>query len=325
MKKILVRVLLAAAALLVLAVGFLVVNFYVLSPKHRAAPEMKAPATPEAIERGRYLAHHVAACVGCHSRIDDTRPGDFYVPETLGSGRDFGEIPNYPVHIRARNITPDKETGIGNWTDGEIARAMREGVSRDDSPLFPQMPYTTYAQTLSDDDVLAIIAYLRTLKPVRNEPGKTEVKFPISMFIRAVPKPLAVAPSPEPPASDPLARGNWLLAVCSCNDCHDSVNDKMEKIPGKTLAGGFRFPLPGGKYAIAPNITSDPATGIGAYSDDDLKRVIDEGKGKDGRDLFVMPWSYYRGMTSEDKAALLTALRKVPPVVNVVPPSKTKS
>ena len=91
-----------------------------------------------------------------------------------------------------------------------------------------------------------------------------------------------------------------------------------------TLAGGAHFPLPGGKYVNVPNITQDKATGIGAYSDEDLKRIFEEGKGKDGRDLFMMPWSYYRGMTPEDKDALFTALRAVKPVANLVAPSKTK-
>jgi hypothetical protein len=91
-----------------------------------------------------------------------------------------------------------------------------------------------------------------------------------------------------------------------------------------SFAGGMKFPLPGGKYAIARNITSDKATGIGAYSDEDIKRVLTEGKGKDGRTLFVMPWFYYKGMTTEDQAALLAALREIPPVANLVPPSQTK-
>lgn len=324
MKRILLRVAAVVLGLLVLAVAGLVVKFYVLSPRSRPAPEMKASATPAAVERGRYLVHHVAGCVGCHSKIDETKPGDFLVPGTEGSGRDFGDIPGYPVHIRASNITPDQETGIGAWADGEIVRAMREGVSRDGRPLFPQMPYLTYAETLSDDDALAIVAYLRTLEPIKNDPGKTSVSFPVSMFVRAAPRPLEKSPPPPPPASDKLARGKWLLAVSSCHDCHDGMNERMEKIPGRELAGGAKFPLPGDKYVYVPNITSDKATGIGAYSDEDLKRVFDEGKGKDGRDLYMMPWSYYRGMTAEDKEALLVALRQVPAVANPVPPSKTR-
>ena len=324
-KKIVVRVLAGIAALLVLGILAVVVKFYVLSPKLRPAPVMTAPTNPEAIERGRYLVHHVAACAGCHSQVDETVPGEPVVAGKLGSGRDFGEIPNYPVHIRAPNITPDRETGVGGWTDGEIARAIREGVSKDGKTLFPQMPYLTYRETLSDGEILDIIAYLRTLKPVKNDPGHTSVGFPISMFIRGAPKPLEASPPPAPSPSDKMARGKWLLKTCSCNDCHDSVTDKMEKIPGKALAGGFKMPLPGDKgYVIAPNITSDKATGIGAYSDEDIRRALEEGKGKNGKNLYVMPWSYYKGLTKEDKEALITALKDVPPVANVVPPSAVK-
>jgi mono/diheme cytochrome c family protein len=325
MKKILKRVAFGIVGVIGLAITLIVVKFYVLSPKSRPAPVMTAPTTPEAIERGRYLVHHVAACIGCHSPVQDTVPGEPPVESKLGAGRDFGEIPNYPVHIRSRNLTPDRDTGIGGWTDGEIARAMREGVSRDGTPLFPQMPYKTYRETLSDGEVLDIIAYIRTLKPVNNNPGRTSVNFPISMFIRGAPEPLEASPPPAPSPSDKMGRGKWLLRTCSCNDCHDSVNDKMEKIPGKALAGGFRFPLPNDHgYAIAPNITSDKATGIGAYTDDDLRRVFEEGKGKDGRNLYVMPWSYYKGMTREDKEALFAALREVTAVGNVVPHSAVK-
>src|SRR5262249_44042542 len=155
-------------------------------------------------ERGRYLVHHVAACIGCHSPVQDTVPGEPPVEAKLGAGRDFGEIPNYPVHIRARNLTPDRDTGVGGWTDGEIARAMREGVSKDGSPLFPQMPYKTYRETLSDGEVLDIIAYIRTLKPVNNDPGRTSVNFPISMFIRGAPAPLEASPPPAPSPSDKM-------------------------------------------------------------------------------------------------------------------------
>ncbi len=324
MKKILVRVLAGIAALVTLLITAVIVKFYVLSPKMRPAPVMTAPTNAEAIERGRYLVHHVAACVGCHSKIQETVPGEPPVEGMLGSGRDFGDMPGAPVHIRGPNITSDSETGLGGWTDGEIARAIREGVSKNGRNLFPQMPYQTYRETLSDGEVLDIIAYLRTLKPIKNDAGKTSVDFPVSMFIRGVPQPLEAPPPPAPSPSDKMARGKWLLSTASCHDCHDSVNDKMQKIEGKALAGGMKFPLGEKGYAIASNISSDKATGIGAYTDDDLRRAIEEGKGKDGRTLYVMPWSYYKGMTKEDKDALIAALRDVPPVTNVVAPSAVK-
>jgi len=325
MKKIVLRVLGAIVALVLLAVLGVVVKFFVLSPKSRPPPTVTAPTSPEAIARGKYLVHNVAACIGCHSPVQQDKPGEPPVEGKLGAGRDFGDLPGFPGHLRAPNLTPDKETGIGNFTDGEVLRAMREGVGRDGHALFPQMPYQTYAKTLSDDDALSIIAYLRSLPAVKNDPGRMEVKFPVSMFIRGVPQPLEASPPAAPAPSDKMARGKWLLQVCSCGDCHDSVDNHRQKLPGKAFAGGQPFPLPNGKgTAISPNITSDKATGLGAYSDDDLRRVFDEGKGKSGRFLYTMPWSYYGGMTKEDKEALIAALREIPAVSNIAPPSQIK-
>jgi hypothetical protein len=317
--KVVKKVLLALAGVLVLAIGLVLVKFYVLSPNVRAASDVKAPRTPEAIERGRYLAHHVTVCMGCHSQVDQTKPGEPIVEGRTGSGRDFGVLPGFPGHMRAANLTPDAETGIGKYTDGELLRAMREGIGRDGHVLFPFMPYANYAKTLSDADALAVIAYLRSLPPIKNELEPSTVDFPVSMFVRALPAPVTVSPPGQPPSSDPVARGNWLIKAGNCHDCHDSFNERHEPIPGKELSGGFEFALPGGKGSVfASNITSDPATGIGSYTDEDLMRVFSDGVNKAGRKLYGMPWSYYAGQTDEDKRALIAALRKVPPVSNVV-------
>lgn len=322
--KIVQRILLVLAGLIVLGVLLVVTKFYVFSPEARAATDVKAPSTPEAIERGRYLAHHVAACVGCHSEVERAQPGEPIVAGRTGSGRDFGEMPGFPGHVRAPNLTPDKETGIGNFTDGELLRGMRDGIARDGHVLFPMMPYRTYAKSLSDSDALAIIAYLRSLAPIKNRVAPMSVDFPVSMFIRALPAPVTSSPPPPPPSSDLLARGNWLLSMASCHDCHDSFNERRELIPGKELAGGAEFPIPGRGSLFAPNITSDQATGIGSYTDDDLMRVFNEGVGKSGRKLYGMPWPYYGGMVEEDKRALIAALRQVKPVSNVVKPHTFK-
>jgi hypothetical protein len=322
MKKVLVRGAAAVGALLGLAVVGVVVKFYALSPDSRPPQDVKAPTTPEAVARGKYLVENVAACIGCHSPIDESKPGDPPVPGKIGAGRDFGPFGDAPFRLRAHNLTPDKDTGIGGWSDGEVVRAMREGIGKDGHALFPQMPYQTYAKTLSDDDALAIVAFLRTLPAVKNDPGVTEVKFPVSMFIRGGPKPVTTSPPPAP--TEKLARGRWLLDVASCHDCHDGVTPHMEKIPGRALAGGARFPVPGKGEVFAANLTSDQATGIGAYSDDDILRALSEGKNKAGRFLYVMPWSYYSGMTKEDKEALVLALREVKPVANVVPAATVK-
>jgi Cytochrome c len=302
-----------------LSVLALVVKFYLLSPRLRPAADLKAPNTPEAIARGKYLVDNVTGCLGCHSQIDETAPGEPPVPGRLGSGRDFGLMQGFPGHVRAPNLTPDLDTGIGSWSDGEVVRAIREGVSKDGRALFPMMPYGSYGKSLSDEDTLAIVSYLRTLPPIKNDPGRTKIDFPVSMFVRAAPAPLEKSALGEPPASDPEARGEWLLTVCSCHDCHDSVDGHHQPIPGKSLAGGSPMPIPGKGDVYTANITSDPATGIGAYSDDDVLRVFNEGKGKSGTVLYAMPWRYYGGMTDPDKRALIAALRKVPAVANVVP------
>lgn len=296
--------------------------FYGCRPRSRPAPVMSAPTSAEAIARGKYLVHNVAACVGCHSTVQEDVSGEPPVEAKLGAGRDFGDFGG-PVHIRASNITPDKDHGLGGWTDGEIARAIREGVGKDGRNLFPQMPYLTYRETLSDGEVLDIIAYLRTLKPVADDPGKTSVSFPVSMFIRGVPQPLEQVAPPAPSPSDRMARGKWLLKTASCHDCHDSVDERMQKIPGKPFGGGMKFTTGKGTF-YASNISSDKASGIGSYSTDDILRVLKEGKGKSGRTLYVMPWSYYKGMTGEDLDALVAALKEEPPTANIVPASQPK-
>lgn len=315
------KILTAIVAVLLLLVLVLVVKFYVLSPRLRPAADLKAPSTPEAIARGKYLVDSVTGCLGCHSPVDESVSGEPPLPGRLGAGRDFGLMPGFPGHIRAPNLTPDPDTGLGSWTDGEIVRAIREGVSKDGRPLFPMMPYGSYGKSLSDADALAIVAYLRTLPAIKNDPGRTQLDFPVAMFVRAAPAPLAESPVGEPPESDPVARGQWLLTVASCHDCHDSVNSRHEPIPGKALAGGSPMPIPNKGTVYTANITSDPATGIGSYTDDDLLRVLSEGKGKSGQTLYAMPWRYYGGMTEADKRALIAALRKVPPVANAVQPA----
>ncbi len=173
LKKILI-----VLALLVLAVVVGVPAYlYGAYPKLRPAAQVTAPTSPEAIERGRYLAEAMTGCIACHSPIDESRPGDFPQPGFEYAGRVWPVGSGFPGKIVAPNISPDPETGIGRWTDGEVVRAIREGVSRDGRPLFPLMNYPAY-RDLTDEDVLAIVAYLRTRTPIRRDNGRTELDFP---------------------------------------------------------------------------------------------------------------------------------------------------
>jgi mono/diheme cytochrome c family protein len=299
----------------IVAVAGIPAYFYGAYPKMRPAPAMIAPKTPEAIERGRYLSEAMAGCVACHSPIDESRPGDFPQAGLEYSGRVFPAGSGFPGTIVAPNLTPDPETGIGGWTDGEIVRAIREGVSRDGRPLFPLMNYPGY-RMLSDDDVLAIVAYLRTRPAINRDNGRTQLDFPVGMMIRTMPQPLDGTPPGLPAAG--IERGRAMLTVMMCGECHTPRDDRGSPVAGMELAGGNAFNGPWG-VVYASNITSHPSAGIGAYSDDDLKRVFREGRNRAGRELWVMPWSITKHLTDADLDALIAALREVPASSSLVP------
>jgi mono/diheme cytochrome c family protein len=314
------KILLTVAILLVIVIAGVPAYMYTAYPKMRAAPEMKAPSAPEAIERGRYLAEAMTGCPACHSPVDESRPGEFPQADLKFAGRIWPDDAGFPGKIIAPNITPDPETGLGNWTDGEVVRAIREGVSRDGTPLFPFMNYPEY-RTLSDDDALAIVAYLRTQKPIRRDVGRTKLDFPVNVMIRTAPRPLESSP-PGLPASG-IERGRAMIRLMLCGDCHTPMDDRGQRLEDKHLAGGMRFPGPWGEVYSA-NITSHPSAGIGAYSNDDLKRVFREGKNRAGRDLWVMPWSVTKNLTDSDLDVLIAALREVPANPNLVAAPKLR-
>jgi hypothetical protein len=179
------------------------------------------------------------------------------------------------------------------------------------------MPYSVYGKQLTDDDALALVAFLRTLPPVSGKPRPIEIAFPVSMFVRKVPAPVLKGAKPLP--KDPVARGRRLIELASCTDCHNTFDDRHQPLPGMYLSGGFSFAVPGKGTVSAPNLTPDPDTGIGRHSDEELLRAIKAGVGRDGRILYVMPWTAYTGMTDEDARAIVAALRTIPAVGNPVP------
>jgi len=315
--KILKWLLIAIACLALCAVGACLLFFYVLNPKIHDASTQRAPTGADEIARGKYLAESVAACMACHSESDADKPGDPIKPGMLGSGRDFGPLPDFPGRVRAGNLTPH---GLAGWSDGEVVRAIREGVDKNGRTLFPFMPYSTYRTTLSDDDAFAIVAYLRALPSVDHDPGPMVVDFPVSMFVRAAPLPVDKSPPPAPAPSDVEARGAWLLLVASCGACHTTIEGGRPNL--KMQYAGNDAPFTFGNLKVyAPNLTSDAATGLGAWSDADILRVFDEGIGKNGKPIYVMPWPSYRGMTDADKQAMVAALRKLPAIAHLVPAS----
>jgi mono/diheme cytochrome c family protein len=172
----------AGAAMAVAAAGF--AYLHLRQPDSLPAASIQVPMTPEAIARGEYLFTVIADCDGCHSQRDFSRFAAPVVP--AGRGRGFLFPPEFglPGKVAAPNITPDVETGIGAWTDGEKIRAIREGIRRDGAALFNMMPYENYRH-MSDADVHALVAYLNSLPPVRNQVPRSELDFPVGLLIKS--------------------------------------------------------------------------------------------------------------------------------------------
>lgn len=322
MKKILIG--LAAVVVLVGGGGFLYLS--TLKPAQRPPSTERVEATPERVERGRYLVEAVVGCFGCHSEFELDHY-TFPIKEgTKGAGGFCFDKENagFPGKVCAQNITQDKETGIGAWTDGEIMRAIREGVSRNGDALFPMMPYP-YLRELSDEDARSIVAYLRTVAPVKGLTPKGFVEFPVSIFIKFAPRPLD-GPVPEPNRKDPVAYGRY-LARLACYDCHTPVDEQMQPIPDRAFAGGREFDfskvVPGLKMASA-NLTRDE-TGLAektkeafvgqfkSFADPELKNL----KVPPDQNT-LMPWLQLSQLTEEDLGAIYDYLRTVPAVKNAV-------
>lgn len=316
MKKVLVVLL--VLVVVVVAGGALLYNI-LSKPAQRPPSTEKVEITPARVKRGEYLAKNVAACFACHSQPDWTRyAGPPQGPP--GAGGDCLQGPGIPGAICSPNITPDKETGIGDWTDGELLRAIREGVDRDGNTLFPLMPYEEYSK-MSDEDAKAIVAYLRSMPAVRYEAPRTHLNFPIKYFMRQVPKPLT-GPVAEPDYSDPVRYGKYLTDVGICKFCHSPVDQKHQYIPGKEFSGGHALMGQWGRV-VSANLTPHP-TGIGNRTKAEFIGVFrgfsDPSKAPkvtDGHNT-GMPWWAYSGMTDEDLGAIYDYLRTLPPVENQV-------
>ena len=310
-------------ALVTLVTGAGLAYLFLRKPAQAPPSSIKVAMTPERIARGEYIFVSVADCGGCHSQRDFTRVGGPEVPSGRGRGNILSDImKGLPGTVVAPNITPDVETGIGAWTDGEKIRAIREGVSRDGHALFPMMPYQGFRR-FSDDDVQALVAFLNSLPPVRNPLPKTKLNFPVSVLIKSVPQPVDRVPPVN--RSDKVKYGEYLAAVGGCSDCHTPM-DKGQPIPGKLLAGGQRFETLFGTV-VAANITPDMETGTGKWSEDfflkkfyDYREYAEKGPpALPGPESFtLMPWLSFARKTPDELSAIYTYLRTVPAVRNYV-------
>ncbi len=251
------------------------------------------------LERGTYLMGSIVACGNCHT--PNTPQGPVAGMEFAG-GTPFRE--GFGA-ANSANITPDKETGIGDWTDAQIATAIREGKRPDGSTIGPPMPIALY-RGMSDDDVAAIIAYLRQVKPVKNKVAKSEYKITLPP---AYGPPVTHVSAPD--RTNKVEYGHYLAsALGHCIECHSTPGPRGPDFINMTGAGGLEFHGPWG-VSIGANIT--PA-GIGNWSDEAVKKTITTGIRPDGAHLKPpMPVYYYKNIAAADLDAIVLYLRQLPP------------
>lgn len=305
---------------------FLVALISILSYVKLALPDvgeieyLTIKPTASRLERGKYLANHVCVCVDCHSTRNWNEFSGPLIDGTIGKGGEvFDQRFGFPGSFYSKNITP---SGIGDWTDGEVLRAIASGVSKDGKALFPIMPHPHFGR-MDREDLESIIVYLRSLKPIENIVPESKADFPMNFIINTIP----TAPkfTKRPNQEDAVAYGSYLFNAASCSECH-TKQEKGKPIEGMELAGGFEFPLVTGGIARSANITQDKVTGIGKWSEADFvkrfKSYTDStyvpNKIQKGDFNTIMPWTMYGGMSEKDLKAIYAYLKTIKPIHNSV-------
>jgi mono/diheme cytochrome c family protein len=253
------------------------------------------------VKRGDYLVNSIMTCGNCHTPKGPT--GDI-MAKAFSGGLSWDEP---PFKVTAPNITEDKDTGIGKWSDADIKKLLRTGVRPNGIPIAAVMP-TSFYGIITERDMNAIVAYLRTLKPIKN-------KVPAPIYRMKLPH--AVFPGSEKPYTeamqkDKLKHGFYLATIGHCMECHTPMGPHGREWADHMGAGGFKMPGPWG-VSVSRNITPNKAKGLGNWTDAEIKRAVTTGVAKDGSHLKPpMGFHYYSKMTGKDLDALIAYLRTVP-------------
>jgi mono/diheme cytochrome c family protein len=269
-----------------------------------------AQAPPAAdIARGKYVFGATGGC-GCHT-----------VPKgpVNAGGRKY-EGPYGTVY--STNITPDKETGIGGWTDEQIITAIRLGRRPNGERLVPVHPYTVF-NGMVEEDVKAVVTFLRTVPAVKraNLPKKTLPMFESVLLPAWL---TAFAPRETPPTAVPTsgpARGEYLVrAVAHCGECHTPRTMTMATDNSRFLAGNPKGP----EDSEIPNITPDPTTGL-TWSEEEIADYLGSGNKPDGDvagglmgEVIEGTLAGYKDMTKADRLAIARYLKTLPPIKNKI-------
>ncbi len=305
--------------------GFLVllllatfIGISVFFPNVGPPPVMTVEITDAKVERGHYLAHHVMLCMDCHATRDWTLFAGPPIPGTEGGGGDvFDQEFGFPGRFVAPNITPYK---LADWTDGEIFHAITSGVNKDGRALFPIMPWHLYSR-LSEEDIRAVIAYLRILSPIESNPPASKADFPVSLILKTMPEKPNL--KPRPPRNNIIDYGRYMTTASGCIDCH--TRHEKGKFVGEPYAGGMEFKLPGGSVVRSANLTPHE-TGLGSWTRDQFVErfkaydvsTFTPFEVKPGEFQTIMPWSMYAGMERYDLEAIYEYLTSLDPVDNPV-------
>lgn len=260
------------------------------------------PAVAETqIERGAYLVNGIAGCGNCHTPKGGPLKG---VP--MAGGFPFGG-PKAPFEAYAANITQDRETGIGAWTDEQIIVAIRQGKRPDGTIVGPPQPVELY-KDISDRDVKAIVAYLRTVKPVKNKVKKSIYRIPLHAE-------KSTGPVADVPRSDPVRYGAYLAGPLGhCIECHTPMVRGKFDFKNQLGRGGRPFHGPWG-ISVSRNITPHPEDGLGKWSDVEIRKAITDGIRPDGTKLNPpMAYHLYKTMTESDLNAIVAYLRTLKPL-----------
>jgi len=255
------------------------------------------------LDRGKYLVNGVLTCGNCHT---PRGPGGvFAMDKQLSGGPQEWDTPTFKV--RGANITPDRETGIGGWSEADIKRALVEGVRPNGSQLAPIMPYAFY-KVFTADDLDAVVAYVKSVAPVSNKVQAPIYKSALHTDIPpGAEKQMTVAE-----LDTPVKRGFYLATTAHCMECHTPMVNGRHDLVNRLGTGGETFRGPFGE-SVSRNITSHKEKGIGAWSDTEIKRAITQGERKDGTKLKPpMGFPLYATMTVADLNDLVAYLRTVP-------------
>jgi len=300
--------------LLIAVVGYISIAL----PNVGKAPEITVEVNDEQVARGKYLAYHVMQCVDCHSVRDF---GLFSAPPMPGTelagGERFDHSMGFPGVFISPNITP---AGIGDWTDGELFRLITTGVKKDGNPIFPVMPYHNYGK-MDEEDIKAVIAYIRSVEPVETDHPKSKADFPFNLILRTMPQTAVFEKKPNP--MDQIEYGKYMVNAAACSECHTRFENG--KFTGEFLAGGREFAFPDGSILRSVNLTPDE-TGLKHWTEEmfiqkfksyaDSNMVIQSVQ--PGEYQTIMPWMMYAGLSEEDLSAIYAYLQSLPPVDNQV-------